>query len=442
MNPLRLGSLFDGIGGWLIASVRNGIEPVWASEIEPFPISVTKKHFPNVQHFGDITKIKGTDVPNVDILCAGSPCQGLSVAGKQKGLADERSGLFVEAVRLFFELREAHPERPCRFFIWENVMGCFTTGAFKGADFRAVIESLCKDTVPMPESGKWCGAGVVRSARCDIAWRCLDAQFWGVPQRRRRVFLVADFGKPDERKPEILFIEEGLRGNPQKSKRTRKDSAATADESIDDSGGCYSIAGNTIDRKTGNGGNGTGVQPDVSYTLNTMDRHAVAIRERCGCDGGGKGLLYGIDKAHTVSTRQDQMVFSKTADNSNCMKSDNPHSGFFETDIARTLDCTAPSMHKNQGGEAVVVSYDITHPCDVVRENGQGAIQTLKHRMGTGGNQVPLVQCLNDQGGAVMNVSEIAATLRAQDHGHPPCVFEGGSENILLEASQRTCTEE
>ena len=206
---LTLGSIFDGIGGWLISANRNGIRPVWASEIEPFPIAVTKHHFPDVLHLGSVTDMKGDEVEPVDIITSGSPCQDLSVAGNMKGLKGERSGLFFESVRVVREMRAATGGRFPSFYVWENVPGAFSSN--KGRDFLAVIEALTEAAVPMPASGKWARAGMVRSGRCDIAWRVLDAQYWGVPQRRKRSFLIADYRTIGERRPEILFESESVR---------------------------------------------------------------------------------------------------------------------------------------------------------------------------------------------------------------------------------------
>lgn len=188
-----LGSLFDGIGGWLLAATRNGVKLVWSSEIEEFPMRVSKAHFPDVEQLGDVTKIDGGKVTPVDIICAGSPCQDLSVAGKRKGLAGSRSNLFFESVRIAREMREKTNGLYPKFFVWENVPGAFSSN--HGHDFQAVLSEIGQTGVPMPRNGKWAPAGLARLPKCDIAWRTLDAQFWGVPQRRRRIFLIADFAE-------------------------------------------------------------------------------------------------------------------------------------------------------------------------------------------------------------------------------------------------------
>ena len=220
-----MGSLFDGIGGFPLAAVRNGIRPVWASEIEAFPIEVTKLRFPDMVHVGDITRLNGAELPPVNIICGGSPCQDLSVAGARAGLAGARSGLFMEQVRLTKEMRNADELRGRtaidirpRFMVWENVPGAFSSGTPKGEDFRSVLEEIVRIkvsgiSIPRPCPWPWQSAGrIVLGADFSLAWRCLDAQYWGVPQRRKRIFLVADFaGRSTEK---ILFDQESLLGYP------------------------------------------------------------------------------------------------------------------------------------------------------------------------------------------------------------------------------------
>lgn len=178
---ITVGSLFDGLGGWCIAAERNGAVPVWSSEIEPFCIEVTKKHFPNVMQLGDIKKIKGDKIPPVDIICA----------GKREGLKGERSGLFRTANDIVSDMLSATRGEYPKYFIWENVLGAFSSN--KGRDFQAVLSEITQANIPMPQSGRWARSGMVRSKRCHLAWRVLDAQHWGVPQHRERIFLIASF---------------------------------------------------------------------------------------------------------------------------------------------------------------------------------------------------------------------------------------------------------
>ena len=222
-----MGSLFDGIGGFPLAAVRNGIEPVWASEIEAFPIEVTKKHFPNMLHVGDITKLNGAELPPVDIICGGSPCQDLSVAGARAGLAGERSGLFMEQIRVIKEMRDADKlrgrtaqfVRP-RFGVWENVVGALSSAA--GKDFQKVLQSFIQieetqADVIRPPTRRWEYTGIVLGVRSSLAWTTWDAQYFGVPQRRRRIFLVADFAGYSP--IQILFKPDSLPGYPAEGKR-------------------------------------------------------------------------------------------------------------------------------------------------------------------------------------------------------------------------------
>jgi len=194
-----MGNFFSGSGTWELAAEMCGIEVVFESEIEPFPVALEAKRFPNAIQLGDVAKVDGTKIPKVDILTNSSPCQDLSVAaGKRAGLDGERSGLFREVIRITREMRYEADDmgryQP-RFWCWENVPGALNSHG--GEDFRTVLESVArlveKDAViPMPPKG-WSYAGVVDGDGWQIAWRTMDAQFYGVPQRRRRVFLVADF---------------------------------------------------------------------------------------------------------------------------------------------------------------------------------------------------------------------------------------------------------
>ena len=194
---MKLGSLFDGSGGFCLAGAFNGIEPVWSSEIEPFCLRVEAQRFPNCKQLGSVTDINGAEIEPVDIITFGSPCQDLSVAGKQAGIHDgERSNLFFEAIRIIKEMRHATANKFPRFAVWENVPGA--RNSQKGEDFRAVLNafcSVCDDTVnvPRPADGIWQPVGCVLGNNFSIAWRTYDAQYWGVPQRRKRIYLIADF---------------------------------------------------------------------------------------------------------------------------------------------------------------------------------------------------------------------------------------------------------
>ena len=229
MRELTLGSLFDGIGGFCYAATLTGrIKPIWAAEIEPSCIDITRYRFPEVMHVGSVTELKGNEIQPVDIITFGSPCQDLSIAGARKGLKGNRSGLFLEAIRIIEEMRLATNGKYPTFIIWENVPGAFSSR--DGADFRTVLEKITKTNIPMPASGKWATAGMVRGGEVDTAWRVLDAQYWGVPQRRKRIYLIGDFG--GQRAGEILFKSESLLGYTPKSKEQRAEAAGQSTNSL------------------------------------------------------------------------------------------------------------------------------------------------------------------------------------------------------------------
>lgn len=309
-----------------------------------------------MKHLGDITKIHGDKIEPVDCITFGSPCQDLSIAGRRAGLAGERSGLFMEAVRIIKEMRSSTNELYPTFAVWENVPGAFSSNG--GEDFRAVLEELARVEQPdasiprPPRGGRWSKAGAIAGNGWSLAWRQLDAQYWGVPQRRKRIALVADFG--GQRAAEILFERTGVPGNFDESIPTWQGAARIAEKCIignDRVVGAksFSLQGNMIGRKDKNGPQGCGVNEDVSFTLNTIDQHAVAytLKIRSGCAGGGKGALVQTEKSATLSTLQDQTLFQP-------------------------------------------------------------------------------IPVLNDQGGSVMDVSyDVTGTLRAQEHGHQPIIFDG-----------------
>ena len=212
-KPLTLGSLFDGSGGFPLGGLLAGIIPVWASEIEPFPIRVTTKRLPFMKHYGNISAMDGGKIEPVDIITFGSPCQDMSVAGRRDGLDGKRSSLFYEAVRIIKEMRCTTGGRYPRYIVWENVPGAFSSN--KGEDFKAVLEAVIgiaepNAQVPMPEKARWPYADLYMGDGWSVAYRTLDAQYWGVPQRRRRIYLVADFAGGGAGK--ILFESEGLSG--------------------------------------------------------------------------------------------------------------------------------------------------------------------------------------------------------------------------------------
>ncbi len=211
MEPIKLGSLFSGSGGFELGAILAGIRPIWNSEIEPFPIRVTTKRLPFVKYYGDINTLDGHELEPVDIITFGSPCTDMSIAGRREGLDGKQSVLFHQAVRIIKEMREQTNGTYPRYIVWENVPGAFSSN--KGEDFRTVLEEICRvkdPEVSVAGSEKWQPAGCILGDGYSVAWRVLDAQHWGVPQRRKRIYLVADFAGLCAGK--ILFESEGLSG--------------------------------------------------------------------------------------------------------------------------------------------------------------------------------------------------------------------------------------
>lgn len=231
---MKLGSLFDGSGGFPLAATMCGIIPVWASEVEPYPIAVTRSRFPKMRHLGDVSKVNGAEIEPVDIITFGSPCQDLSVAGKRAGIKDgTRSGLFLEAIRIIKEMRESTGGMYPTFALWENVPGAFSSNG--GEDFRTVLQEFVKIKEPSAvmspvPAGGWAYADSYMGDGWSLAYRTLDAQYWGVPQRRRRIYLVADFR--GQRAGEILFKRQGLRGYFTESGTPWKGTAADAERGV------------------------------------------------------------------------------------------------------------------------------------------------------------------------------------------------------------------
>lgn len=215
---MTLGSLFDGLGTWQLAATNVGIKTLWSSEIDSFCRFVTARHFPDTVQLGDINHI--TDAPHVDIITASSPCQDLSVAGKRGGLSGERSGLFFKAAELVRQIRP-------RFFVWENVPGAFSSNG--GNDFRTVLEEILQEPVPLPRH--WSNAGLVDGRNAQVGWRLLNAEHWGVAQRRKRIFLVADFG--GRRAGEILFEPASVSGDSEAGESSQENLAARTRSRLD-----------------------------------------------------------------------------------------------------------------------------------------------------------------------------------------------------------------
>lgn len=339
-QEITMGSLFSGSGGFELAGSIFGIIPIWASEIEPFPILVTTKNFPEMKHLGDINKLNGADLEPVTIIAGGSPCQDMSIAGKREGLDGSRSNLFREQIRIIKEMRESDRAagrtgtqiRP-RYMVWENVPGAFSSN--KGRDFQAVLQEIVSITdeesnVPLPPKGKWQTAGCIMGDHFSIAWRVLDAQYWGVPQRRKRIYLVADFG--GNTAPKILFEREGLSGNFAESReawqRTAGDIKTGTHKTGTDDVECYDISDRrrvadksevspTLTTKMGTGGNNVPIvlenHPQDSRVTIAEDGNVPTLTSRMGTGGGNvpmimnevravdqRNLSLGNDKSETL----------------------------------------------------------------------------------------------------------------------------------------------
>lgn len=377
---MKLMSLFDGSGGFPLAASLCGIEPVYAAEVEPYPIAVTKNRFPKMKHLGDVSKVKGGEIEPVDIITFGSPCQDMSIAGKRAGLKhadmgdDEttRSGLFLEAIRIIKEMREATNGVYPRYAIWENVPGAFSSN--RGEDFRTVLEEFIRVKEPnavmpaVPQAG-WAYADCISGDGWSIAYRVFDAQYWGVPQRRRRIYLVADFR--GECAQEILFKRESLRGYFEAGRTPWQGIAADAQN-------CVGTAIGGVDRYN------QSFLPGLAQTLRAPGggdcTPTVLAPVAVYCHQGN-----GIDRAGKCLT-----VYSFDSLSSNSMKSKNPHSGCRAVEIAKTLDTGYPDPSKNQGGIAIVEKI-----------------------------------ILDDQGGQQISVytDGKSPTLRAEAHGNAPYVI-------------------
>lgn len=314
---MKLGSLFDGSGTCPLAASAVGIIPAWASEIEPFPKAVTQSRFPKMVHLGDITKMNGAEIEPVDVITFGSPCQNLSIAGNGKGLAGQESSLFFEAIRVIQEMRCTTNGRFPQIVIWENVYGAFSST--QGEDFRTVIETLWKicegnDSVPRYAEDKqgrqkWPHTGFVLGDRSSIAWRGLDAQGWGVPQRRKRVFVVLDLG--GQCAGRILFEREGLRRDFKKVRRTGETIRPASETSPAEHYRVYAVENhaqdsrvslrpdNTVQTLAGRMGTGGGNVPLVlvpcfgqaSYDEYAPTEQAVTLKATGGNYGGGTETL-------------------------------------------------------------------------------------------------------------------------------------------------------
>lgn len=386
-NELTLGSLFDGSGGFPLGGMLAGITPLWASEIEPFAVRATTKRLPQIKHYGDVSSLNGAELPPVDIITFGSPCQDMSIAGKRSGLDGSRSSLFYEAVRIIKEMRCATNGRYPRFAVWENVPGAFSSN--KGEDFRTVLESLCRvkdESVSVPRCEKWTAAGNIVADNFSLAWRVLDAQYWGVPQRRKRIYLVADFD--GECAGKVLFESEGLSGYSAEGFKTWQRAAAAAEIGAGTAGAiCLNDQG----------GNRMDVTEEVTCTLRAEAHHPPCVMESAAgfCtehSAKARGIGYeeetsptlragtvpaAVYENHSQDTRYTELhgvapTVSSTygtggnnqpfvVEDTSCFDvrftsdgTKNARQNCYETDTSRTIDTGGNSPDSNQGGVAVV----------------------------------------------------------------------------------------
>ena len=340
-TTLTLGSLFDGSGGFPLGGLLAGITPVWASEIEPFPIRVTTKRLPFMKHYGDISQMDGGKIEPVDIITFGSPCTDMSIAGRRAGLDGKQSSLFYQAIRIIQEMREATHGRYPRYIVWENVPGAFSSN--KGEDFKAVLEAVIgiKEPgaqVPMPEKNLWPYADLYLGEQWSVAYRTLDAQYWGVPQRRRRIYLVADFAGWGA--GQVLFESEGLSGYSAEGFRAWQRAAGDSAVGVGAAGVCLNDQG----------GSCMDVSSEVAATLRA-ENHG---HPPCVLDAAGFCTEHSSD-SRGIGFEQER----------------------------------APTLRAGVVPAAIALE---SHPIDSrIKIADNGTIQTLTSRMGTGGMNVPLV---------------------------------------------------
>ncbi len=414
-KKLTLGSLFDGSGGFPLGGLISGITPVWASEIEPFPIRVTTKRLPFMKHYGDISQMDGGKVEPVDIITFGSPCQDMSVAGRRDGLDGARSGLFYEAVRIIKEMRCATNGRYPRYIVWENVPGAFSSNS--GEDFKAVLETVIgiiepNTEVPMPEKARWPYADCYMGDGWSVAYRVLDAQYWGVPQRRKRIYLVADFAGRSAF--DILFKSEGLSG--------------------------YSAEGfRSWQRTAGDTETCPGAASFDGYNGSLTDGVSSTLGVNCGMSTGRNGIVLNDQGGERMDiTEEVTSTLRAEAHHPPCVMES---AGFCTEHSAKSRsigyeeECS-PTLRAGVVPAAVALE---NHPTDSrVKLSEDGTVQTLTSRMGTGGNNVPLVMKIRsgcEGGGKGPLIQENkSATLSCNNDQtlFEPCGWDGGQVSPTL----------
>ena len=407
-EQLTLASLFDGSGGFPLAGILSNIRPIWASEVALFPIRVTTKRLPYMKHYGNVSKINGAEVEPVDIITFGSPCQDLSLAGKRSGLEGERSGLFFEAVRIIKEMRDATNGRKPRYIVWENVYGAFSSN--NGKDFQQVITEIAQIKHPdfiTPGCEEWESSGEILADDFSIAWRGLDAQFWGVPQRRKRIFLVADFNGQGASK--ILFESEGLSRYSAESFRAWQRITGNIGKGTSETNGRLMPFVKTTRAKSSEEISNF-ENLEVANTLNVFDIGETRCNE------------YVVDTLGISAEKNDTKSYGCDWYNGTV---DNAASTLMAKYDSRTGN-NGVMVLNDQGGEIMSVTEDVTisYGCDGYNGTIDDVASTLGANCGisTGRNGVIV---LNDQGGEIMSVTEdVTATLRSQMGGHPPLVMD------------------
>ena len=384
-TKMTLGSLFDGSGGFPLGGILAGIEPVFSSEIEPFPILVTHKRLPQVKHYGDVSKLSGAELPPVDIISFGSPCQDLSIAGKRAGIHDgDRSNLFFQAIRIIKEMRDATNGRYPRYCVWENVPGAFSSHG--GDDFKAVLEAVIgiKEEgieVPSPENHRWPKSDVYLGDAWSVAYRVFDAQYWGVPQRRARIYLVADLAGGSA--GEVLFKSEGVSGYTPQGFRSWQGAAGGAEEGAGETGGRSDAGGGTLCVNC-QGTSGVGITEEKALALVAQDHgNHPAVLHAVGIDGYNAAVT--DDTAATLgvncgmSTGRNGVLQAAGFSTEHSAKA---RSIGYEEEVSPTL---------RAGVVPAALSVE-NHPTDGrVKIREDDTCQTLCSRAGTGGNNVPLV---------------------------------------------------
>lgn len=409
---LTLGSLFDGSGGFPLAGLLNGVVPLWASEIEPFPIRVTTKRLPFMRHIGDISRVNGAELEPVDIITFGSPCQDMSVAGRRAGLDGAKSSLFYQAVRVIREMRCATNGAKPRYIVWENVPGAFSSN--KGEDFRAVLQAICSlkggEEVPVPQPAKWENAGEILGDGYSVAWRVLDAQYWGVPQRRRRIFLVADFAENCAGK--ILFESEGMSRHLKPGFQPWKETPRTAGEGAETASGTMCL--------NDQGGDRMDITNKLTCTLRAESHHPPCILDSAGfcAEHSAKARSIGYESEKSPTIRAGTVPATVYENHSQ----DTRYTEL--TDTAPTVSATYGMGGNNQPFVVETPScFDVRFTSEGTRNARQNVYETTTSRtIDTGGNPPD-----SNQGGVA--VVSIQGSMIGRADGNGP-QGSGLGENV------------